>query len=96
MDTYIYLQEGCFFMSTRGNGVSIPIEGMYTASEAANLAGVSRQRLETLRRKGQEPHFYVKENEKRNRIYYPKASFDKWLEKYLQKKNKRQRVSLEK
>ena len=68
-------------MAGKGNATSKPIEGMYTAGEAANLAGVSRQRLQFLRAQGLSPAFHEVETTKSVRVYYPKDSFDKWLAK---------------
>lgn len=68
-------------MAGKGNATSKPIEGMYTAQEAANLAGVSRQRLQFLRAQGLSPAFHEVKTAKSVRVYYPKDSFDKWLAK---------------
>ena len=68
-------------MARKGNktAVSKPIKGMYTAQEAANLAGVSRQRLQFLRAQGLSPAFHEVKTAKSVRVYYPKDSFDEWL-----------------
>lgn len=68
-------------MAGKGNATSKPIEGMYTAQEAANLAGVSRQRLQFLRAQGLSPVFHEVKTTKSVRVYYPKDSFDEWLAK---------------
>lgn len=67
-------------MARRGNKYSIskPIEGMYTATQAAEVAGVSRQRLHARRAMGLEPEYVVQNG----RVYYPKDSFDKWLHEF--------------